>query len=47
LSDFEKLKEGRPGLRKAAVYIKEQLEMLKERAESNIRFAGMGFLERI
>ncbi|XP_011041497.1 PREDICTED: endoplasmic reticulum metallopeptidase 1-like isoform X1 [Populus euphratica] len=29
--------EGRPGLRKAAVYIKEQLEMLKERAESNIR----------
>ncbi|KAG6766299.1 hypothetical protein POTOM_030373 [Populus tomentosa] len=27
----------RPGLRKAAAYIKEQLEMLKERAESNIR----------
>jgi hypothetical protein len=30
-------KEGRPGLRKAAAYIKEQLEILKERAESNIR----------
>ncbi|KAJ6313124.1 hypothetical protein OIU77_014601 [Salix suchowensis] len=33
----EDRQEGRPGLRKAAVYIKEQLEMLKERAGSNIR----------
>uniref|UniRef100_A0A2P2KLB1 Endoplasmic reticulum metallopeptidase 1 n=1 Tax=Rhizophora mucronata TaxID=61149 RepID=A0A2P2KLB1_RHIMU len=29
--------EGRPGLKQAALYIKEQLEMIKERADPNFR----------